>query len=84
MCGVAAHNNVMIVSLFFGSVSMDQVTQVAVVEEQLSQLLKERRTLDKEVQGLRNQLARAQEKVCICWLISCLQHLCQLHYTRIA
>jgi len=61
---------------------MDQVTQVAVVEEQL---LKERRTLDKEVQGLRNQLARAQEKV---WTLSSFHTFntsaTTLNYTRIA
>ncbi|CAL8297440.1 unnamed protein product [Arctogadus glacialis] len=38
-------------------------TRADVMEEQLGQLLKERRTLDKEAQALRSQLARAQEKV---------------------
>ncbi|XP_030212680.1 ninein isoform X3 [Gadus morhua] len=38
-------------------------TRADVMEEQLGQLLKERRTLDKETQALRIQLARAQEKV---------------------
>ena len=40
-----------------------QGTRADVMEEQLGQLLKERRTLDKETKTLRIQLARAQEKV---------------------
>ena len=40
-----------------------QRTMADEVEDQLSQLLEERRTLDKEAQALRSQLARAQEKV---------------------
>ncbi|CAL8284013.1 unnamed protein product [Lota lota] len=41
----------------------EKVTRADTMEDQLSQLLKERRTLDKESQALRSQLARAQEKV---------------------
>ena len=42
---------------------LSQGSRADVVEEQLGQLLKERRTLDKEAQALRSQLARAQDQV---------------------